>query len=107
MGVERIGSRPVHRDLGDEWHTALDKALRASIAAAFENNADAVKYALQFGRGIDAARGEKFAKMYVNELTVDMGAEGEAALRELYSRAHRHGIISEVPQIDIFRGADA
>ena len=102
-----LGLDCVQRDLGDEWHAALDKALRASIAAAFENNADAVNYALQFGRGIDAARGEKFAKMYVNELTVDMGAEGEAALIQLYSRAHRHGIISEVPQLDIVRGADA
>ena len=98
-----LGLDCVRRDLGEDWHAALGKALRASIGAAFENNADAVDYALQFGRGIDAERGEKFAKMYVNELTVDMGMEGEAALRELYSRAHRHGIISEVSQLDIVR----
>ena len=98
-----LGLDCVRRDLGDDWHIALGKALRASIDAAFDNNADAVDYALGFGRGIDAERGEKFAKMYVNELTVDMGAEGKAALRELYSRAHRHGIISEIPPLDIVR----
>ena len=98
-----LGLDCVRRDLGYDWHIALGTALRASIDAAFENHSAAVDYALEFGRGIDAERGEKFAKMYVNDLTIDMGAQGETALRELYSRAHRHGIIPEVPPLDIVR----
>jgi 1,4-dihydroxy-6-naphthoate synthase len=96
-----LGLDCVRRDLGEEWQVALGKALQRSIDAAFNNNALAVDYALQFGRGIDAERGEKFAKMYVNELTVDMGEDGEKALNELFRRAHEAGLIDAVPPVDI------
>jgi len=98
-----LGLDCVRRDLGIEWHIALGTALRRSIDAAFRHNTQAVDYALQFGRGIDAERGEQFAKMYVNELTVDMGPNGEAALKELYTRAHQHGLIRELPKLDILQ----
>ncbi|MDP6349433.1 MAG: ABC transporter substrate-binding protein [Chloroflexota bacterium] len=96
-----LGLDCVRRDLGEEWQVALGKALQRSIDAAFNNNALAVDYALQFGRGIDAERGEKFAKMYVNQLTVDMGEDGEKALNELFRRAHEAGLIDAVPPVDI------
>lgn len=96
-----LGLDCVRRDLGQEWHLSLGRALQLSIEAAFNNNSSAVDYALQFGRGIDAERGEKFAKMYVNELTVDMGKDGQAALQELFQRAHVAGLINEIPPIDI------
>ena len=96
-----LGLDCVRRDLGEEWHLALGRALQRSIDAAFSNNTPAIEYALRFGRGIDAERGEKFAKMYVNELTVDMGNDGEAALNELFHRAHAAGLIDELPPVDI------
>ena len=96
-----LGLDCVRRDLGQEWHLSLGRALQLSIEGAFNNNSSAVDYALQFGRGIDAERGEKFAKMYVNELTVDMGKDGQAALQELFQRAHVAGLINEIPPIDI------
>jgi 1,4-dihydroxy-6-naphthoate synthase len=96
-----LGLDCVRRDLGQEWHLSLGRALQLSIEAAFNNNSSAVDYALQFGRGIDAERGEKFAKMYVNKLTVDMGKDGQAALQELFQRAHVAGLINEIPPIDI------
>ncbi len=96
-----LGLDCVSRDLGEDWHVALGRALQRSIDVAFNNNASAVDYALKFGRGIDAERAEKFAKMYVNELTVDMGKDGEAALNELFGRAHAAGLIDKVPPVDI------
>ena len=96
-----LGLDCVRRDLSHDWHVALGRALQQSIKAAFENNAAAVDYTLKFGRGIDAARSEKYAKMYVNKLTHNMGEEGEEALRELYRRAAARDIIPEVPPLDI------
>ena len=96
-----LGLDCVKRSLPAELRRQLLDALQGSIKAAFANNDDAVGYALQFGRGIDAERGEKFAKMYVNDLTYDMGPEGVAALEELYRRAAAAGIIADPPPVDV------
>src|SRR6266566_5305779 len=55
---------------------------------ALEHRDEALDYALGFGRGMDAARGDSFIDMYVNELTQDYGDEGREAVRELLARAH-------------------
>ena len=96
-----LGLDCVKRSLPSELRLQLLDALQGSIKAAFANNAAAVDYALQFGRGIDAERGEKFAKMYVNDLTYDMGNDGVAALTELYRRAAAAGIIPGAPPVDV------
>ena len=96
-----LGLDCVNRTLPLELRRQLLDALQGSIKAAFANNAAAVNYALQFGRGIDAERGEKFAKMYVNDLTYDMGRDGVAALSELYRRATAAGLISNSPPVDV------
>ncbi len=96
-----LGLDCVKRSLPSALRLQLLDALQGSIKAAFANNAAAVDYALQFGRGIDAERGERFAKMYVNDLTYDMGQDGVAALSEMYRRAAAAGIIPEPPPVDV------
>ncbi|MCY3694414.1 MAG: ABC transporter substrate-binding protein [Chloroflexi bacterium] len=96
-----LGLDCVKRSLPSDLRLQLLDALQGSIRAAFANNAAAVDYALQFGRGIDAERGEKFAKMYVNDLTYDMGDDGVAALAELYRRAAAAEIIPAAPPVDV------
>lgn len=96
-----LGLDCVKRSLPSDLRLQLLDALQGSIRAAFANNAAAVDYALQFGRGIDAERGEKFAKMYVNDLTYDMGDDGVAALSELYRRAAAARIIPAAPPVDV------
>lgn len=96
-----LGLDCVKRSLAGDLKLDLLAALQSSIKAAFANNADAVGYALEFGRGIDAERGEKFAKMYVNDLTYDMGNSGVAALKELYRRAAEAGILDSPPPVDV------
>ncbi len=39
--------------------------------------------------------------LYVNKFSVNLGAEGEKAVREMYSIAKQNGIIPELPD-DIF-----
>jgi 1,4-dihydroxy-6-naphthoate synthase len=66
----------------------LSEILRESIDAALEHRDEALDYALGFGRGMDAERGDSFIEMYVNDLTQNYGDEGREAVRELLSRAH-------------------
>lgn len=96
-----LGLDCVRRDLGNDWHLALGKALQQSIDTAFRQNKKAVDYALQFGRGIDPVRGEQFAKMYVNDLTYNMGEDGQRALVKLFELAAAKGLIDRTPPVDI------
>jgi 1,4-dihydroxy-6-naphthoate synthase len=48
-----------------------------------QNRSEALAYASGFGRGIDAETADEFVAMYVNELTLDMGERGRAAVERL------------------------
>jgi 1,4-dihydroxy-6-naphthoate synthase len=48
---------------------------------------------MPLARGLDTADADKFIGMYVNELTLDYGDRGRAAIREFLSRAHAAGLI--------------
>ena len=83
-----LGVNTVRRDIGDDAVRTVSRVLRESIDAALDHRNEALDYALGFGRGMDAERGDRFVGMYVNELTLDYGDEGRQAVRELLSRAH-------------------
>ncbi len=83
-----LGVNTVRRDLGDETVRTVSQVLRESIDAALAHRDEALGYALGYGRGMDAERGDRFIGMYVNELTQDYGDEGRQAVRELLARAH-------------------
>jgi 1,4-dihydroxy-6-naphthoate synthase len=82
-----LGVNTVRRDLGQDVVRELSQILRESIDAALEHRDEALDYALGFGRGMDADRGDRFVSMYVNELTRDYGEEGRQAIRELLTRS--------------------
>ena len=63
--------------------------LEESIRAGLDNRDEAMEYALQLGRGLDAELADRFVGMYVNELTCDYGDEGRQAVRELLRRAEQ------------------
>jgi len=83
-----LGVNTVRRDIGDDAVRAVSQVLRESIDASLEHRDEALEYALGYGRGMDVERGDRFVGMYVNELTLDYGAEGREAVRELLARAH-------------------
>ena len=96
-----LGLDVVRRDLGTALMRACSIGFRASIEAAFAHEDEAIRYALQFGRGLDTAQGRKFVHMYVNDLTLDMGERGRAGLQLLYDRALACGAIAKAPQFDV------
>ncbi len=97
-----LGLDVVRRDLGEDVMRAVSKGFRASIEAAHGNEDAAIRYALQFGRGLDVLQGSKFVHMYVNPLTLDMGDTGRKALQTLYRRAEQAGAIEKAPAIEVF-----
>jgi 1,4-dihydroxy-6-naphthoate synthase len=48
---------------------------------------------------MDPATADRFVGMYVNELTLDYGERGQAALRRLFSEAVERGLLPAVPNV--------
>ena len=82
-----LGCNVIRRDLGAGTMREVSRLLRASIAHALDHRDDAIAYALDFGRGLDVERTDRFVGMYVNGLTLDYGARGRAAVERLFADA--------------------
>ncbi len=97
-----LGLDVVRKDLGEAMAKKLSKGLKESIRYGYTHQDESVPYAMKWGRGIDYSLGEKFVKMYVSELTIDMGETGKEALKLLFKLGHEKGLIPTVPEIELY-----
>ena len=95
-----LGGNAIRRSLGAEAHKIISKALRDSIQHALDHREQALEYAMQFARDLDATLASRFVSMYVNDRTLDYGADGREAIRKLLDLGHERGIIPIAPQVD-------
>ena len=95
-----LGVNVVRRDLGERTLGDVSAVLREAIQCGLDNRAEALEYALQFGRGIDAAVADRFVSMYVNEMTQDYGDEGRQAVTDLLRRGEALGAFPAPVQVD-------
>ena len=95
-----LGGNAIRRSLGPEAHRIISKALRDSIQHALEHREQALEYAMQFARDLDTSLASRFVSMYVNERTLDYGADGRDAIRKLLDLGHERGIIPISPRVD-------
>jgi 1,4-dihydroxy-6-naphthoate synthase len=96
-----LGLDVVRKDLGLELARTLSTGLKESIAYGYDHQDESIPYAMQWGRGIDRELGGKFVKMYVSQLTIDMGHNGQRGLEELFKRAEVKGLIPAVGKIEL------
>ncbi|HLX11850.1 MAG TPA: MqnA/MqnD/SBP family protein [Bacteroidota bacterium] len=96
-----LGLDLVRKDLGTVLAYQLSRGLRESIAYGYDHQDEAIPYAMQWGRGIDKELGARFVKMYVSDLTIDMGEQGKKALELLFQLGHEKGIIPRVEGFDL------
>ena len=95
-----LGGNAIRRSLGAEKHKIISKALRDSIQHALDHREQALEYAMQFARELDARTASRFVSMYVNERTLDYGADGREAIRKLLDLGHERGVIPVTPRVD-------
>ena len=95
-----LGGNAIKRDLGIELMHEVSQALKDSIQYALEHRDEALEYAMQFARDLDRQLAGRFVSMYVNERTLDYGAEGRQAIARLLEMGYEHGIIPHRPQLD-------
>jgi 1,4-dihydroxy-6-naphthoate synthase len=72
----------------------FDELFRSSIEYGLKNIDDALEYSMQFGRGNPKSLIEKFVRMYVNDLTINMDQEGKDSIITMLQKAKSSNILS-------------
>ena len=90
-----LGINVMKSSFGLENIRKFDQFLQKSIEFGIKNNDDAIKYAMKYGRGKSQDLIEKFVKMYVNDVTVNMGENGEKSIRRFFEMAIEKNLIQK------------
>lgn len=96
-----LGGNAVKKSLGQDVMKELSALQKQSIVYAREHRDEAREYAMQFKRDLSHDEAEKYLNWYANDRTLDMGAEGRAAVELLLSEAHKRGLLSESIEVEI------
>jgi 1,4-dihydroxy-6-naphthoate synthase len=72
----------------------FDKLFKESILYGLEHIEPAVDYAMKYGRGQPRDVITRFIKMYVNDVTIDMGTIGEKSIKKMFAIAEEKGFLS-------------
>ena len=90
-----LGINVMSDKFGLETIRKFDKFLAKSIQYGLEHTDDAIDYAMQYSREKPRDLIEKFVKMYVNDVTVNMGDAGEKSINMLFDMAKSKNLVPE------------
>jgi 5,8-dihydroxy-2-naphthoate synthase len=88
-----MGGNVIRRDLGPETVRRVSDYLHRSIQFSLDHRRDALAYAMQFARDMDAELADRFVGMWVNQLTLDYTERGRRAVQRLLDEGFERGII--------------
>ena len=88
-----LGGIMARRALGEDTIRRVDDAIRRSVEHAFAHPDASAGYVRAHAQEMDDAVARQHIDLYVNQHSVDVGEQGERAIRELFDRAARAGII--------------
>jgi 1,4-dihydroxy-6-naphthoate synthase len=76
------------------------KLFKDSILYGLKHRIAAMDYAMKYSRGQPKHVMAKFVKMYVNDITVDMGPDGEKSIKKMLIMGHERGLLPLVSQLN-------
>jgi 1,4-dihydroxy-6-naphthoate synthase len=88
-----LGGNALRRDLDKETARKCCDVLRDTVQYALDHRKEALDYALEYARGMDRKKADKFVGMYVNSYTLELGKRAEDAIALLYKLGNQAGII--------------
>jgi 1,4-dihydroxy-6-naphthoate synthase len=91
-----LGANAVRKNLGTETMRDIQRLLKTSIEYGLAHRDEALQYAQQFGRDLDAKQADEFVGMYVNDWTLDFGPRGRQAVAEFLAQGHAAGVLPEL-----------
>jgi 1,4-dihydroxy-6-naphthoate synthase len=87
-----LGGIAVRRSLPLEMQARVEQAVRDSLKRAWALPDEALAYARHYAQEMDPAVCAAHVELYVNDYSLDYGAEGTAAIRHLLLRAAEVGV---------------
>jgi len=88
-----LGGIVIRRSLSDDVKHRVNRVLRRSVEYAFANRSASLPYVRAHAQEMDEEVMYKHIDLYVNEYSIDLGAEGRRAVETLFDRARGAGII--------------
>lgn len=93
-----LGVNVMSNHFGIDTIKKFDEFFRESIVYGMARPGEALDYAMQYGRGQSKETIDRFVRMYVNDVTIEMGVLGEQAIRNLFQFGIEKGL---VPQFEL------
>lgn len=91
-----LGGIVIRRSLPDEVKRAVNRLVRRSVEYAFANRAASLPYVREHAQEMREDVMYRHIDLYVNQYSVDLGADGRRAVDTLFARAKQTGIIPPV-----------
>ena len=98
-----LGGIVVNRNLPLEIQHKINRVLRKSVEYAFENPKSGLAFIRQHAQEMDETVMYKHIELYVNQYSIDLGAEGKKAIDTLFEMALKNKIIPPFKE-NIFLG---
>ena len=95
-----LGGNCIRKDLGPRVMQEVTDILKRSIQYSLDHRAEAVEYALAFGRDLDRNLADKFVGMYVNDWTLDYGPRGREAISRLLKAGAAAGLVPDAGDVE-------
>jgi 1,4-dihydroxy-6-naphthoate synthase len=95
-----LGGNVIRKDIPPEVRREISDILRESIAYGLEHRSPAVMHSMAHARGLDIPLADRFIGMYVNDLTLDYGEYGRAAVSRFLSEAVDQSLIPPVTGLE-------
>jgi 1,4-dihydroxy-6-naphthoate synthase len=99
-----LGGIAVSRRLPPDVRERVNRVMRRSVEYAFANRAASLPFVRAHAQAMTDEVMYKHIDLYVNEYSVDLGAEGRRAVEVLFERAKRAGVIPAMRE-DLFLSA--
>lgn len=90
-----LGVNVMSNHFGIETIKKFDEFFRESIVYGMARPNEALDYAMQYSRGQSKDTIDRFIRMYVNDVTIEMGVLGEQAIRDLFQFGIEKGLVPE------------
>ncbi len=99
-----LGGNVIRKDLGEQKMEQIASMISRSIRFSLDHRDEALNYALQFARGLDPAKADRFVGMYVNERTLDYGESGRRAVQLFLDRGYEAGLVPQRVEAEFVGG---
>jgi 1,4-dihydroxy-6-naphthoate synthase len=90
-----LGGIVIDRSLPDEVQQRVNRVIRRSVEYAFAHRGASLPYVREHAQEMSEDVMYRHIDLYVNDFSVDLGAEGRRAVEVLFARAQRAGVIPQ------------